>query len=158
MDTETALQKAEEVLKPWTLSQSNPEENRLDVVIKSEDLQHAVEALLNNKWGYLSAITGLDRPAQEDGEEGQLEALYHFCEGAAVMTIHIQVPYTNPVLLTVCDLIPSASFYEREMLEMFGFEIKGTPNSDRLMLPDIWPEGIYPLRKSFTGLKASSEE
>jgi Ni,Fe-hydrogenase III component G len=41
-------------------------------------------------------------------------------------------------------------------MELFGVEIVGTPDTDRLVLPDDWPHGVYPLRKSFTGF--DSEE
>ena len=37
-----------------------PEPNRLDLIIDQLDLTAAVEALIDAKWGYLSAITGLD--------------------------------------------------------------------------------------------------
>jgi NADH-quinone oxidoreductase subunit D len=30
---------------------------------------------------------------------------------------------------------------------MFGVDVVGTPNPDRLFLPDDWPDGVYPLRK-----------
>jgi Ni,Fe-hydrogenase III component G len=53
------------------------------------------------------------------------------------------------VIPTVCNLIPSAIFFERELIEMFGITVEGTPNTDHLFLPDEWPEGVYPLRKDF---------
>jgi Ni,Fe-hydrogenase III component G len=36
--------------------------------------------------------------------------------------------------------------------------VLGTPNTDRLVLSDDWPKGVYPLRKDFTGLELSSGE
>ena len=41
---------------------------------------------------------------------------------------------------------------------MFGVDLLGTPDSDHLLLPDEWPNGVYPLRKSFTGLKPVGTE
>jgi Ni,Fe-hydrogenase III component G len=32
---------------------------------------------------------------------------------------------------------------------MFGIEITGLRNTERLYLPERWPEGVYPLRKDF---------
>lgn len=160
MDTATELKTVESILQPWTMSLTHPEENRVDMAIKAEDLVPAVQALLNAHWGYLAAITGLDHPAKapktpdEPVAENQMEALYHFCENASIATLRISVPYSHPVVHTLCDIIPSATLYEREMIEMFGFEITGTPSTDRLILPDDWPQGIYPLRKSFTGFSA----
>ena len=31
-------------------------------------------------------------------------------------------------------------------------EVEGTPDSSHLLLPDEWPDGVYPLRKDFHGL------
>ncbi len=159
MNTTEALNKAESLLKSVTVSSEQPQTNRLDIDIKTENLQKAIKVLIDNEWGYLSAIIGVDRPEKPaEGEEptpetkGDIEILYPFCEGEAIVSLRIRVPYDNPVVDTVCTLIPSATLYEREMIEMFGIEIKDTPDTNKLLLPDDWPEGQYPLRKSFKGL------
>jgi NADH:ubiquinone oxidoreductase subunit C len=162
MDTEKALQLAESLLKEFTVSTNRPETNRLDLVIERKNLKPAVKALLlDNRWGYLSAITGLDNAKYQVDEvtkekklladAGSLELLYHFCLGAAVTTLRVAVPYNDAKVDSICDLISSVSLYEREAAELFGIEFIGTPSTDHLILPDGWPEGVYPLRKSFTG-------
>lgn len=161
MDTQILLEKAAAALAPWALASSNPETNRLDVTIAPENLKPAVSALLASRWGYFAALTGLDVPPSGEGEtakEGMVECLYHFCEGSAVTTLRISVPYSRAVLDSICDLIPSATLYERELLEMFGVDLTGTPSRERLLLADDWPDGVYPLRKSFTGLVVSNEK
>lgn len=145
MDIETILQLAESLLKPWSAETSNPEPNRLDIVIDAADLETAVAALHQAGWGYLAAITGLDLGV----EAGQMAVLYHFCQGAAVLTLRLAIERETAEIPTLCTLIPSASFFERELSEMFGIIIKGAPNTDHLFLPDEWPEGAYPLRKDF---------
>jgi NADH:ubiquinone oxidoreductase subunit C len=162
MDITKELQTAEDLLKPWTVETKRPDDRRLDVKLEAKDLLDAVKALVDARWGYLAAITGLDHPAPKppvvEGEpapaptvEGNLEALYHFCFGAAIATLRVSVPYSNPQVPSVCGLIPSATLYERELMELFGFVCENTPNPSRLVLPDDWPDGVYPLRKSFTG-------
>jgi Ni,Fe-hydrogenase III component G len=32
---------------------------------------------------------------------------------------------------------------------MLGITFVGTPNTDKLFLPDNWPMGVFPLRKDF---------
>lgn len=153
MNSEELLRKAEERLKPWTIEASYPESSRLDVVIAAENLVPAAKALLaESDRGYLAAITGIDHPAADESSESQIEVLYTFCNGPALVNFRITIPYSKPVLPTICNLIPSATLYEREMIEMFGVTFDGTPNTERLLLPDEWPDGVYPLRKSFTGL------
>jgi NADH:ubiquinone oxidoreductase subunit C len=146
MTKKTPLSWAIDLLAPWTKSTNEPEPNRLDVNIDSADLPAAVQALvLEAHWGYLAAITGLDLGV----EAGELEALYHFCSGPWVVTLRIRLPRSNPAVPSLFSLIPSVTFYERELMEMFGVVVVGTPNTDRLFLPDDWPAGIYPLRKDF---------
>ncbi|GAP11581.1 Ni,Fe-hydrogenase III component G [Bellilinea caldifistulae] len=151
---EEILQKAENLLQPYAQSSSRPETNRLDVYLARENLIPAIKVLVEARWGYLSTITGIDRPAAavEEGqspEEGEIEVLYSFCSGAAIVNLRVRVPYADAVLPSICPLIPSATLGERELMEMFGVKVEGTPDTSRLILADSWPEGVYPLRKSF---------
>lgn len=168
MKTQLALEKAEKILNEIALSLNRPEENRLDVHIAAENLKRAVKAMLiDHQWGYLSAITGMDKPEYVVDETtrvktpvpgvGSLEVLYHFCEGAAVVTLRVLVPYDNPLVDSICDLMPGASLYEREAMELLGIEFVGTPDRSRLVLPESWPDGVYPLRKTFTGLAENAK-
>ena len=143
MDTDTVLKTAGDLLAIWTVETSAPEPNRRDVVIEAGYLLPAVRALDEARWGYLAGITGLDLGA----EAGQLEVLYHFCSGAAVVTLRVRLPRDSAVVLSICDVLPAASFYERELREMLGVEVVGLPHQDHLFLPDDWPNGVYPLRK-----------
>lgn len=164
MDTEKALELAESRLKDLAVSMKRPEANRLDAVIERNDLKKAVQALLDEKrWGYLAAITGLDNAVWKtdettnekvvDPKGGSLEVLYHFCKKAAVTTLRVSLPYEDAKVDSLIDLIPSVSLYEREAAELFGIEFVGQPNTDYLVLPDNWPAGVYPLRKSFSGFE-----
>jgi Ni,Fe-hydrogenase III component G len=144
-ETERRLADAGERIGQWCQTRTTPEPNRLDCVVAPGDLPDAVRALHQAPWGYLSAITGLDHgPAA-----GAIEVLYHFCSGAAVVTLRVRLPRDGASVPSVCGVIPSASFFERELGEMLGLTVAGTPNPDRLFLPDDWPEGTYPLRKDF---------
>lgn len=168
MRLEELLTTAETILAPWTVGLTRFEGRRLDVVLKRDDLVAAVKALVDARWGYLSAITGLDLPWPKTPPkpdtppapplEDQLEVLYHFVEGAAVVTLRVRIPYSEAWVPSVCEPVPTATFYERELREMFGIEIPGTPVTDRLCLPDDWPDGVYPLRKSFKGLQSPAHQ
>lgn len=153
MNTKQNLEKAEWLLTNWNKETSHPESDRLDVLISADDLRSAVTTLHEAKWGYLSAITGLDLGV----ESGQLEALYHFCDGPAITTLKVHVPRTGDACLpTIEDIIPSATFFEREMSETVGFQITGARSMDRLFISDDWPEGVYPLRADFKIEQATS--
>lgn len=146
MNIEQNLQKAEELLAAWNKEATHPETNRLDAVIAADDLRPAVKTLHEAHWGYLSAITGLDLGA----DAGQMEALYHFCNGPAITTLRVRTPRTDDAAVpTIEDIIPPAMFFERELHETVGFKIVGAKTSERLFIPDDWPEGVYPMRQDF---------
>ena len=178
MSQEILIEQAKQILAPISNDLSQPEANRLDVIIPSDKLLDAVALIKKSKWGYLAAITGLDHPpsvlnaneekewsrTSEDYQEsttgfayaGSLEALYHFCAKDVVLTLRVQLPHTNASVSAIDKLLPSASLFERELKEMFGISIDGAANQDHLLLPDDWPAGVYPLRKEFTGINATS--
>ncbi|MCC7512447.1 MAG: NADH-quinone oxidoreductase subunit C, partial [Anaerolineae bacterium] len=155
MTTETLLQRAAELLTPFAKDSARPENNRLDVAISAGELPAAAAALLEADWGYLSAITGMDLAP----ESNELEALYHFCDKAAVTTLRVRLPRAGcPEIPSISQQIPAAAFFERELSEMLGVTVTGTPDPSRLFLPDDWPEGVYPLRRDFKQEQAAPVE
>jgi NADH:ubiquinone oxidoreductase subunit C len=144
--TATLLQNAQALLAPWAQETKNPSALRLDVVLRTADLTAAVEALRKAKWGYLAAITGLDLGAAS----GEMEVLYHFCADAAVVTLRLRTPQAGATVPTITHIIPPATLYERELIEMFGVTVTDTPNTEHLFLPDDWANDTYPLRKDFS--------
>jgi Ni,Fe-hydrogenase III component G len=145
MTTETLLEEAVQLIGDKAGGQSVPEPGRIDLTVEPARLLECVSALTTAHWGYLSAITGLDLGPQD----GHLEALYHFCQKAAVLTLRVSLPRDGAVVPSICGLIPSATLFERELMEMFGIVCEGTPDPRRLFLSDDWPAGVYPLRKDF---------
>src|SRR6476661_3112168 len=155
MNIEQDLQKAEQLLTPWNKETTHPETNRLDSVISVDDLRCSVTALQEAHWGYLSAITGMDLGP----DSGNMEALYHFCKGPAITTLKIRLPRTADASLpTIEDIIPAATFFERELHEMLGFTIADAKSNERLFISDDWPEDVYPLRTDFSIEQAQPAE
>lgn len=156
--TEELLSAGESLLSGLTQNIIRPEENRANIEVVPDYLVEAVRILVDNGWGYLMTITGKDIPPVH-GEDGQVLAtgmimgLYHFANESAIISLQVQVPYENPIIPSICSVIPSATIYEREFMELFGVQLEGTPDHSRLVLPDDWPDGVYPLRKSFTSLQ-----
>ena len=136
----TTLELARMLLLHWQADFRTPEANRLDVPISAPELQTAVSALLAGPWGYLAGSTGLDH-------SDALELLYHFADGAVIVTLRVSLPRTTPTVASICRLVPAASVFEREVSELFGVTFRGAPDTSRLFLPDDWPEGVYPLVK-----------
>jgi Ni,Fe-hydrogenase III component G len=133
-----------DLIAPWVNAQSQPEANRIDVTVDAADLVSAVRVLSDIGWGYLAAITGLDLGATA----GEIEVLYHFCAGPAVLTLRVRVPRDAAEVPSLCGVTASSRIYEQELREMLGVKVAGLPDTGYLFLPDDWREGDYPLRKT----------
>jgi NADH:ubiquinone oxidoreductase subunit C len=152
MDKSTIIKSVQTLLAPWAERYNEPEEGRIDIYLPAEKNVAAVKAMVDSGVWHLSAITGMDIP-QTMTEDGSIELLYHFCQKSVVATLRIKVSYGYPYAQSICGVIPAAVLYEAEAVEMFGVILEGIPMNDHLLLPDDWPDWVYPLRKSFKGLE-----
>ncbi|HUM04421.1 MAG TPA: NADH-quinone oxidoreductase subunit C [Terriglobales bacterium] len=57
------------------------------------------------------------------------------------------LPPENPRIESISEIVPAASWAEREMRDLVGIEPVGHRYLKRLVLPDGWPEDSHPLRK-----------
>lgn len=167
MTNDELLQAAAALLAPWTISTRAPEANRLDVLMHVTDLLPAAQVLRDAHWGYLVALTALDyagkpNPFAQDeryvrlvqagavaADAPVMELLYFYSAGPVLVTLRMLITRESPTIPSVCGIIPSASFFERELSEMFGITVQNTPDPRKLFLPDDWAAGSYPLRKDF---------
>jgi len=53
----------------------------------------------------------------------------------------------QPKVPSITDVVPAASWAEREFRDLVGIEPVGHHFPKRLVLPDGWPDGVHPLRK-----------
>ena len=114
---------------------------KASVQVKADSNRDVLKILLEtDRSAGISALTGLDM-----GET--IGLLYHIRTNGAIVTVRTEVPKLNPKIPTITDLIPGAVFHEREAADLFGVVFEGHPNPARLVLPDNWPENLYPLRK-----------
>lgn len=142
--TETLLEQARAIVAPLVASVTQPEAHRLDATLEASQLEGAAAALRGARWGFLTAITGLDHGA----EAGRIEVLYHFCSGRVIVTLRVQLMRDSPTVPTITPWFPAAVVGERELAEMFGVTVTDLPDPSHLFLPDGWPDGMYPLRKA----------
>ena len=159
MNTEQILTLATGIVQSWDWATevSRPNPKQLDVKVKEiKELVPIIVGLRVKRLGYLAAIVGLDLgPAANE-----MEIIYHFCPGDAVIALRVRIPRDHASLPSLCDVVPSAEAYERELQEMFGIEMIGLHTPDRLYLPEDWPNGVYPMRKDFDpkALSAASQD
>jgi NADH-quinone oxidoreductase subunit C len=124
--------------------EANPSRpRRLFIRVKAEDYKDAVKRLVEEKgMTHISTITGVDT-----GKE--IEILAHLFGRGVELTVTTAISREDPRIESITDILPGAAFYEREIYDLLGVRFEGHPNLKRVLLPDDWPEGVYPLRKDF---------
>jgi membrane-bound hydrogenase subunit beta len=143
MSDQDTVNQITEGLKDKAAEITNPAPRRVFVKIERPHLLDGMRFLKKNLgFTHLSTITGLDR-----GE--YFEMLYHLANETVSLTVRTAVPRTDPVVPSVCEVIPGAVLYEREIQDMFGVAVQGIPDGRRLLLSDDWPADQFPLRKDF---------
>jgi len=123
---------------------------RIFATVPSSALKDAVSFLKDNfSINHISTISGVDL-----GKE--IGVYYHLMgnkvEGynnEIVFSLKVTTPKSDPKLPTITPIIPGAELYEREIHDMFGVVIEGHPDPRPLVLPDGWPEDVFPLRKEW---------
>ena len=119
-----------------------PRAHRAFVIINPEKLRDAAK-YLKEEMGFIhiTTITAVDL-------EDKIEVIYHMTDKDLSIALKVHLPIDNPVVDTIADIIEGAPFYEREIHDLMGVVPKGNPNLKRLILPEDWPEGLYPQRKA----------
>jgi len=119
-----------------------PKPRKAYILLKPERHRDAISLLLKHvEDAELSTISGTDL-----GNE--IELNYHMACGGTV-TLKNRVSREKPVTQTITDILPGANLYEREVFDLLGVTFDGHPNLERLMLPENWPKGEYPLRRDW---------
>ena len=127
-----------------------PRAGRVFVGIDKKKLKDAIRFLKTDGFTHLSAITGLET-------EDEIELLYHLSKEDVLLTIRVRLPLNETVIPSITDHILGATLYEQEIHDLLGVNFEGHPNLAPLILPDDWPNGVYPLRKSQTAEKGKAK-
>lgn len=130
---------------------TSPRERRVSAETTPEQLVEVIGAL--KQWGIinLGTMTGLDL-----GEK--FGVIYHLYDSQGlVLNLKVYTPRNDPQVPTLTGLFPGVFLYERELMDLFGIQVEGTPPARRYPLPDDWPAGQYPLRKDWKGLPDEKE-
>ncbi|RKY62751.1 MAG: hypothetical protein DRP95_00780 [Candidatus Latescibacterota bacterium] len=149
MTRDEVLDKIKVQFKDKILSFYEHSPKRVYITVAPEDAFDMCKYVFEECGGRLATASGVDTP---DG----IEILYHFgMDGQGmVLTVKTKIPTReNPKIKSIATFLPGAVWIEREIHEMLGVEFEGHPDMRRLLLPDDWPEGVYPLRRDFKGVE-----
>ena len=96
--------------------------------------------------GWLPLVFGND----ERSIHGNYAVYYVLSMEGEVKTFITIKALVDPVSLefpSVTPKVKAAVWGERELFDMYGLKAVGLPDQRRLVLPDDWPDDLYPLRK-----------
>ena len=144
MSTVTLLvEKLRSVLGDRFQGQSTRNERRAYIKIRKDGIRDCVKVLFDQFEARLSTISAVDRKFKFD-------VLYHFTldQQGLVASICLSTPKQAASLDSVTDILPAASWIEREIQELFGIKFIGHPSPGKLLTSDDWPENEYPLRRT----------
>ena len=114
------------------------------IEIKQESLVKVASYIFKDLKARFNTASGVDM-------RNHMEILYHFLIEDINLLISLRVKLQKPKL-EIDSLVPvfeGANWIEREMHEILGINFKGHPDLKRLLLPDDWPDGVYPLRRDY---------
>lgn len=96
------------------------------------------------KFDYLLNLGGIDT-------KERFEVIYNLGSVAKNHRIDIKLslPYDSAEVDSVQEIWPGANWFEREMWELYGINIREHNNLKRFLLPDDWNQG-HPMRKDWT--------
>ncbi len=125
-------------------------DRRFWVTVSTDDLHTAVQ-ILKDRFSifHLSTIVG------EDMRDSFL--LSYVFSGEVVVTLTVKINREKPEVPSLAGLAQGSLVYERELHDLFGIIPVGHPDLRRQILPEDWPEGLFPLRKDVQVPRAGQE-
>ncbi|MEM4788314.1 MAG: NADH-quinone oxidoreductase subunit C [Ignisphaera sp.] len=123
------------------------EEDIVRIIIRKENLRDVVEYLSKFEGVFLRTMMASD----ERKVNGFLKLYYIFGldKHHKNIVIEVLVPEEDPVVSSVADIVKSIDWYEREAQDLMGIKFSGRAPR-KFVLPDDWPENVYPLRKDYS--------
>ena len=143
--TENIVKEIQEAVGRWIKKVTIKNSQRVYIDIDPEGVREVAKHLWKDRGGRYSIATTLDNRTS-------FEVMHHISldeEGGVMVSIRSILSKDNPSMPSLAPMIKGANWIEREMNELMGVEFVGHPDMRRLVLPDDWPQGVYPLRKDF---------
>jgi Ni,Fe-hydrogenase III component G len=144
MTRQSVIQDLKERFASNVTGMTDASPRRVYLNIRPEALADMAVYLVKECGARFNTATGID---MRDG----FELLYHFTLDALDVTISLRTGLRKdkPVIASLTPHFEAADWIEREIFEMLGITFTGHPNPKRLLLPDEWPQGVYPLRADY---------
>ena len=117
---------------------------RVYITIEPNALERIAVHLFHTLGARFNIASGMDL-------REHLEILYHFTleEINLLISLRVQLDKEHAEVASLAPRFEGANWIEREIHELLGVDFVGHPDLRRLLLPEEWPEGVYPLRQDY---------
>src|SRR5574341_52439 len=117
---------------------------------RARDVLRFLKTGIGRPYKMLYDLTAIDERARTRGQDGpdcDFTVVYHLLSFDRNEDVRVKVPLKSDSLSlpSITDTWPSANWYEREVLDMFGIKFTGHPHLSRILMPLTWKG--HPLRK-----------
>ena len=123
------------------------EPDTLWVRVTRKQLRAATETVVHNMGARFLISVGTDLRPKGDGYG--IAHIFSLDRDGLFLALECLVPDWEEEVDSITPIVPGADWSEREFRDAVGVEPQGHPDPRRLLLPDDWPEGVYPLRRDF---------
>lgn len=154
MTIDALLKDLADAFGPKILKAVRHSARRAYVDIDPKDLRELVTYLFKDRGFRFHIASAVD-------DLHHMEILYHFCLDSAAIIVSLRAVLGdrhNPRIHTITTITRSAWWIEREIHELFGIHFEGNEDLRPLLLPEDWPKGVYPMRKSYVPPKRDSRK
>ncbi len=117
------------------------------VDVKHEHLADVVKAITDELGGIYTVIVGNDARKLD----GFFHSIYVFSLDSmkTYLLVRVRLRPELPEVPSITPIVKGANWGEREVKDLLGINILNHPDLRKLILPDVWPDGVAPLRKEF---------
>lgn len=144
MTREEILKDLKERFKKDIIDIIDKSPKRVYIEIKPASIKTLAKYIFRDIGARFNIATGVDT-------RFNIEILYHFTveDINLVISLRVKLDREKPEIESITPLFEAANWIEREMHELLGINFKGHPDLRRLLLPEDWPEDVYPLRRDY---------
>lgn len=144
MTREQILKDLRETFKEQIIGFQDKSPKRIYLDIQPKAVVPMAKYLHKDHQARFNIASGLDA-------RSHMEILYHFIleDLNLIISLRVKLEKSGLEMDSLATMFKGADWIEREIHEMLGINFKGHPNLERLLLPDEWPQGVYPLRRDY---------
>ncbi len=144
MRREEVLKDIRERFKEDILDIIDKSPKRVYIEIKPDSIREVAKYIFKDLGARFNIASGVD--ARE-----HMEILYHFTfeDINLLISFRVKLEKSKLEIDSLASVFEGANWIEREIHELLGINFKGHPDLRKLLLPDNWPKGVYPLRRDY---------